>query len=413
MKSDIFAELGNHAASTESLDRAIELEPLRVSTREKALNRASKKLVYSEYLSEFDALLAEDPDDKRLLFGRATAIQDGPDGLAYELAAREAIHWFPREPGTYHQLGGWYEAQERADLTEQLLSEAKQMLPEVFDKEDTDDSATTQTDTALTETESLPSEKDELLDLIWSGSDKRRPAALSCLLQMEAGGHLSWYQRSRLLSCRLLFPDLPSDRSVDAISILPDHAPGAAHWFVGAVCNQITSFEPPINVATSVADWLERLVPNFKQYPELWFERVLLLEHASQMEKALADLESLIQEYPANSSALYRMGIVKYRQEDFQTAQGFFERALEVNPGLFGAMDMLNALHQTLGDPHAALERTLQLRKKMPFSIAYLREESLAVQKLESTEAAEKLLANGVQGFPESQICLLRARAFI
>jgi len=250
MKSDILAELGDHSASAESLEKAIELEPLRVSTREKSLNRTAIKLSFSDYLCELDSLLAEDPDDKRLLFGRAAAMQDGPDGLAYERAANEAIRWFPRDPNIYSELGNWYQSQERNDLAQQLHDKARLMLPEEFvgDQTNSDGKNATRDDAAANDSESIdkdddnvPTDNDELLNLIWDRNDKRRTEALRRILQFETEAKLQWHQRARLLSCRLLIPDQEGDRTIDADALLPEQTSGAVHWFVRAVCQSITN----------------------------------------------------------------------------------------------------------------------------------------------------------------------------
>ena len=136
----------------------------------------------------------------------------------------------------------------------------------------------------------------------------------------------------------------------------------------------------------------------------------MILEKAKQIEKALVELNQLIEQYPANSSALYRMGVVKYGQEDYPAAQQFFERALEVNPGLYGAMEVLKLVHQVLGNSSAELDCLRKLRRKMPYSISHLRDEVLAIQEAESTVAAVEHLDAAAHDFPSPRIGLLRAR---
>ena len=192
-------------------------------------------------------MLDEDPDDKRLLFRRATTLQDGPDGLAYEAAARESIRWFPREPTAYWELGNWYGLQEREDLSRQLYQQAAKMLPKEFDvqsytKQTDGDSSGSETPRASdSSTKELPTEKDALLDLIWNTDDSRRAKALAHVLEMESRGNLLWHERARVLSCRLLIPDDPEPSSVNPEELLPDQVPSAPHWFVGAVCDLLTS----------------------------------------------------------------------------------------------------------------------------------------------------------------------------
>jgi tetratricopeptide (TPR) repeat protein len=413
LKSDILAELGQQDASREALDRAIELEPLRMSLREKSLNRSASRLTFAEYLQEFDSLLAEDPDDKRLLVGRALALQEGPDGAAYEQAVREAIRWFPRDPRGYFDLMSWYRIQRRDDLADELLEEAKRMAPDVFDQEDEGESAKKEEQGDENTHVPLPEDKDALVEFLWSGNPDQRPAALSNLLELEQEGQLKWYQRARVLSYRLLVPDDPDANEIDAAALLPDEAPGAAHWFVLAVCEPLTANDPSIRVALSVNDWIEKVVDEPRNYPEIWFERVLLLEHGRQLERALDELRQLLERYPAYSSALYRMGVVKYRQEDYHGAREFFQRALQVNPGLLGAVEMLRRGHDLLGNQKESLECTRRLREKFPYAFEYFGDEVLVVTEMESLSKGLKIIEADAEKFQPKPVAILRARAHL
>jgi tetratricopeptide (TPR) repeat protein len=410
LKSDIQAELGNHDASREALERAIELEPLRISTREKALSRSASRLTHAEYTQQLEALLAEDPSDKGLLLNRAALLQDGPDGRAYEAAAREALRWFPRFPGAYFSMLNWYEAQGRKDLHEALLEKARAMLPDIFTKPDPASAG----DQPPTEpTDALPDSKPEVLDLVWKLSDPRREAALAQAIQWQEAGQLHWHEVARLVACRLLVADRQDAELTDADQILPDPPPGAPHWFAAAVCDLVTEYKPSIRTALAIDHWLLRVVPNLNNYAELWFDRVILLEHAHQYEKALEELRKLLERYPATSSALYRMGVVKFRQQDYQAARGYLESALQVNPGLYGAMNLLREVYQTLGQREDELRCTRMLRHKFPYSVPYLRDEVLAVAELESSAAAERLLAEVNADFPPRRLDVLRARLLL
>ena len=145
--------------------------------------------------------------------------------------------------------------------------------------------------------------------------------------------------------------------------LLPDRPPGARHWFANVLCRVVTDYQPSIPTALAVEQWLMRVVPNVDDYSELWFRRVLLLEHSRQMEQALDELRRLLERYPATSSALFRMGVVKLQQQDYQSAIVHFSRALEVNPGLFGAMDRLRSTYEVLGKQDEALNCTRMLRR--------------------------------------------------
>ncbi len=410
LQSDILAELGDQPASFEALERAIELEPLRMSLREKSLNRSANRLTLAEYLAEFDALLADDPDEKRLLWGRAKALYDGPDGNAYEQAVKEVIRWYPRDPNCYSFLIRWYHTQERADMADALLETAVKMLPDCFRSTEEIQNEADEKKEPSTE---LPDEKTDLLDLVWEPDDPRRSDALERVLEMQQAGNLHWYEVARLLACRLLIGDDPQGDKVDAEALLPESPPGAAHWFAGALCELLTEYDPGIDLSHAVNLWLERVVPDVNNYPDLWFERVLLFEQEKQMERALEELRQLLDRYPAMSSALYRMGVVKYGQEDFPSARQYFEKALEVNPGLYGAMRGLRNVHEVEGAHEKIHECSLMLRRKMPYSVEFLRDVVLETAEQQSINAAEKLLVDVAAHFPARRLGVIHARALM
>lgn len=410
LKSDILAELGDHEFSRDALGKAIELEPLRISLREKALHQSAHRMTLAEYLDEFDSLLARDPDDKRLLWARADALMEGPDGREYERAALEATRWFPRAPAVYMGLLNWYQAQGRRDLAEATLKLARERLPDVFGNPAESDQQERSGGKSEEVTTALPDDKDELLKMLWAVNDSRRPAAIERVLEMQRAGQLHWYEAARLAACRLLIPDRPDGKTENSDAILPVSPPGAAHWYARVLCDELTDHAPSLKVALEVNEWLDRVVPTIRSYPELWFQRVLLLEHGKQMERALDELRQLLKQYPAYSSALYRMGIVKYRQEDFSSACRYLDQSLEVNPGLLGAMDALVTIHETMGNRQEALRHVRMLRRKSPYSLDYLRDEVAAVAELESSNAAEAILAEHAVDFPTDRLALIRVR---
>ncbi len=418
-RSDVLAELGEHQASREALDKAIELEPLRMSLREKALNRSAGQLKFAEYLAEFDALLADDPDDRRLLWGRAEALRDGPDGRKFQEATLEALHWFPRAPQLYSMLLDWYQLQGRQDLFAALLDQASTLLPDIFQKQPDGPAAEepqAQTETAQqAETnghpaEALPEDKTELLELVWRLSDARRSAAVRQAVALDQQGQLHWYESARLLSCRLLVADEPDGQPNDPHALLPEHPPGAAHWYAQLVCDTLTEFEPNFRTALAVVEWTDRMVGDVTRYPELWFLRVLLLEHGNQVERALDELRQLLEKYPATASALYRMGVVKHRQEDLHSARAYLEQALEVNPGLLGAMSLLQTIHQALQNPQEEIGAVRMLRRKLPYAWDPLRDEFFLTADLDTHTAAFDLLDWVVDDFAPRRLDVLRAR---
>ena len=430
LKSDILAELGDHAASDEALAQAIQLEPQRLSSQEKSLERNANRLTYAEYMEEFDRLAADDPNNRFMLLSKITVLKDGPDGRLYEQTCREAIRWFPRYPGTYMELLQWYGYQGREDLQDDIIADARRMLPDIFsdpESEETDaeekpatadDAAKEQADNSSDEnsqndtTSELPTEKHELLDLVWQVSDDRRDAALQKLLELQTAGSLQWHESARLLTCRLMLPDQKDGEQNSPAELLPNNPPGAAHWFVQTVCD-VSSEDYALETAIEIEKWLTRIVPNYEDYPELWFRRILLLERTRRMERALDELNKLLERYPAMSPGLYRMGVVKYQQQDYSGSLEFFEKALEVNPGLMGAIEYGREIHSILDQPKQALEYTQRMREKLPYSVRELRTEVLATIQTESVAAATKLVDDSAANFPERRLSILRGRMFV
>lgn len=412
LKSDILAEMGQHEASNQALDSAIELEPLRMPMREKRLKRSATRLTLAQYVSEFEQISTLNPDDKGTLISRAKVLEDGPDGREFEQVVQQAIRWFPRIPFLYQNLLNWYRLQGRADLVDQLLTQARALLPEDFPESVAQESKPAEPSEPAANAE-LPENHNELLNLVWQLGEPRRTAALERAIELQGSGQFTWYQTARLVACRLLYADRDGENPSDATAILPDTPPGAPQWFADLVCDLVTDDNPSIATALAVDSWLLRIVPNVAEFPELWFKRVLLLEKAQRMEKALEELRLLLERYPASSSALYRMGVVKNRQQDYPAAREYFQKALEVNPGLFGALQMLREVHQTLDDAAQAIAMTRQLRRKYPYSLSYLSDEALAVPAVESLAAAEKLLDEAAADFPARRLTTLRARLYL
>jgi tetratricopeptide (TPR) repeat protein len=408
LRGDIHAELGDTEQSQFALERAIELEPLQMSLREKQLNRNATQLTLHEYLDEFNRLLNEDPSDKRLLRGRTMALQEGPDGKAFEAAAREYIKWFPRAPGAYITLMSWYQGQDREDLYSAVLDQARHMIPEVFDEpqEDTGEAPDDAGQPKLAE----PSSSD-MLQILWQPAHADRRATLEKVLQLENEGHFQWYERAQIAAVRLLIPE-PSwnGDEPDVASVLPDPPPGVPQWFAQEFLDQLMAYDPSALVAEAVIRWLDRIVPSYRNYPELWFNRVLLLERQRHMEAAIEELKEVLKSYPAYSAALYRMGVVEYRQNDYPSARDWFEKALSVNPGLYGAIQMLREVHELLNEDTAMLKQIRALRRKIPYSFNTLRDEAIAIAQHRSFDDAMACIDASAREFCPRRVAVLKAR---
>ncbi|MEP3481697.1 MAG: tetratricopeptide repeat protein [Fuerstiella sp.] len=430
-KSDILAELGDHVGSKKALNAAIELEPLRISTREKALKRSAGRLKLQQYLGEFETLLAEDPDNKYLLISRSEILVDGPDGKAYEAAALEALKWFPRSPDVYMQLMNWYDSQKRNDLLENILQRGRDALPDVFSKpekeaavsgsgdQDSGDHSSTSSATAVAEVEGLsddfqlPEDDVDLLEIVWQPSHEARERALQEAIRREAAGELPWHVVARLVAVRLLVPDKKGDELPPPADVLPKNPPGAAHWFVNAVYDSVSVVEPSIALAKDLEAWIRELVPQIAEFPDVWFNQVLLLESAKQTQAALEELENLVERYPAKSSALYRLGVVADGQGDYAAARRYFEQALEVNPGLYGAMHGLREVCYKVNERKLAHDCTLRLRRKFPHAVRYMQDEILDVAELQSKKHADERMREVAKRLPKNDSILLKAELLL
>lgn len=404
LRSDVFAELGDQQESERSLDLAIELEPYRTSFREKSLIRAANRLTFDDYLKELDSLIAADPDERRLLWNRLQALREGPDGKLFEAAAKEYLKWFPRDPRGYDELIAWYDAQHREDLSKEFLEQGRQLLEDHVQDPEQQPS----TDDVL-ENGELPKDKEELFQLIWNNDASLRSQAFEALQHQEDAGSLQWYDRARLTANRIVYWEKVTElNEEDSRRLFPVPTPGPSHWFANAVTGVLSQCDLTLATARAAYRWTEEAVDQYQNYPELWFNRVLLMEQARQNQAALAELQEFLDKYPAYSTALYRMGVVKHQQGDLRSAESYFKQALSVNGGLYGAMFELRAVYDTQGMIGKQLEMTRRLRKKMPYEFAFHRDEVLAVEKQKNRNEAAKVLRKYTDDFPEKRLALLR-----
>lgn len=443
LRSDLLAELGDRKGSELALARAMELEPGRLSYREKWLARSSHQFKFEEYLREFERMIEEDPDDKRLLWGRATTLADGPDGKAYEAAMLEYLRWRPRSESAYSQLMQWYRYQGREDLAEQMAAEAERLMPELRAESPPAESAATTpaaTDAAAEEPvvaelvaaepvvaelvasasaqgeaaqgeadQALPDDKGALLNLALRRGATQRGAAIAKLEALESSGELAWHERAALVAARMLVDG--EEPSVDELSRwLPDPTPGAPQWFAGRVAELLSNERPGLRAARAVVEWLARVVPDYRELVDLWFNRVILLECAGQNERALSELQEMRERYPAYSSVHYRLGVVRFNQGDYAGARAHFERALEVNEGLVGAAMMLREVASTLGETAEALRGLARQRRKFPYEFAHYLDQVLATVDESGVAEARRVLAEGRADYPSERVDLLEAR---
>ncbi len=417
IKSDIESELGNATASLEALSKAIELEPLRMAFREKWLQRNMHSLTFNEYLEEFEKLLATDPSDKYLMSGKAFALLSGPDGRAFESTARQCTQWFPRDPTMYTHLMDWYSSQDRSDMESVVLDEARKWMPDIFTDEDESsdqpsESNSGDTNTDVTGDSPLPENKEDLLALVWQTRDPRRNRALFEALKMAGENKLHWYEHARVVAARVLVPETDAEGKpkVKPDECLPLDFTGAPHWFAEIVTESVTELNSVNEIARAVYDWVGKVVPGYEAFPSVWFQCVLLLENMGEKELALSELEKMLKRYPANASALYRMAVVKYQQEDYRTSLEYVNQTLAINPGLQGGLQLKLRVLDVL-DMQAERTATLQLmRKKVPYDFEYMREQIMLVVADQKHSQAVSQVRELADDFPNDRVELLLGR---
>ncbi len=424
LKSDLLSEIGEHKKSQQALNLALELSPENLFLRQKALGQQLNHLTYHQYASEIESIIAEFPNEPRLLWGRVDLLADGPDGLAYESAIRDHLHWFPRDLRGYSRLSYWFAVQGRSDLADSVMDEARALMPDDFDEtathEDapsTDESPELAASDNLSKTPSpdspppaadkhennktekaipdppLPETTSGLLDILWASQDPRRNRAIQRLVKRMASGKLKWVEHAQIVAHQIANgSDHQPAQPLQAQRLLPNPTPGPAYWYVGSLLEAISNFELSSDLAKVLIKWQQKVAPDYRKHVSLWFQRILLIEQAGLMERALSELAALLKAYPAYSSALYRMGVVKHQQGDLSGAINCFERALEVNPGLYGAMDGLRLMYESLEDHQQVAGCVARIRKKMPYHYGSIRHEVLAVAQSEGHEAARQQL---------------------
>jgi|GEM_PF-6277711 len=369
-RSDLLSEFGRHEESKRSLQLALELCPENLFLRERALGQQINHLTYDEYESEIESMISEYPEERRILWGRVNVRRDGPDGLAFEESIRDHLRWYPRDYRGYQQLAYWYSMQGREDLADQVMDEAHVLMPERKPDEESEEEKKTETP------DELPTNHRQLLDIVWDQEHAQRKEAYEAIQQAFADGKLKWGHHSEFATFQVTTglegePLSPAE----AAKILPSPTPGPTYWYVNGVLENASRMNLSYDTATAFLTWQEKVAPDYRKYANLWFNRIVTMEHTGAKEKALVELQELLEAFPAYSSALYRMGVLKNDQGDLYASAKYFERALEVNPGLYGAMSMLCEIHNEHGNQEKALENYRRLSAKMPYSYPILRDE--------------------------------------
>ena len=412
IRSDLLNELGREKESDQAMEMALELAPENLNLLEKAIGARLNQLTHAEHESQIEELIKAYPHEHSLIYGRVHVRQNGPDGKAYESALRDHLHWYPRDMRGYSSLAHWYSSQGRSDLVDKALDEAKAIMPELFqeqDKQENDDpSATTPSNNGkdsekseptdsqtkadeLTKDSPLPEENLELLDIVWNSEDPRSARAVAELKEREASDELKWAEHAQWVAAQLVMGNGIKQPLVETVKeILPATPKGPIYWYVHLVLDYMSHYSITTDNAQAVLDWQQAVAPEHERYANLWFNRILMIEHTKDKERALVELDGLLEANTGFSSGLYRKGVLKQQQGDLTSAAEYFERALEVNPGLYGAMDQLCNVYYQTGNTAGYLDNLIRLRDKLPYNYVAIRDEMLGVFEVNGSEAAWK-----------------------
>lgn len=419
LKSDLHSELGQHQESVDAINLAIELAPEDYLLREKAIQQQAQHLTYVQYAAVMDAMIEQFPDERRLLWAKVVARQDGPDGRALESALQAYLRWHPRDIKAWSGLASWYSSQKRNDLYDATMAQARELMPESFDAPQVDRSSSENNDASPDQptaqmTDPLPAQRASLLQLAWTTSAPQHDAAVEELTRLESADRLSWLDHADFLVARIIASYKNGISTLDDVaSLLPSSPPGPCYRYVESVLEIASGYSLCQTVATNLIRWVDQVAGDYRNHVGLWFSRIVVLEMTGAIEAALAELESLLETFPAHSSSLYRMGVLKRQQGQLSVAVDFFERALEVNPGLYGAMEQLYGLHRNNENAEQAFKYLRQLRTKMPYEFDFIAQDVLQVAELQSAQSAKELLETVKSDCPPHLAEILQLRLAI
>ena len=425
--SDILAELNDLKAARRSLSIALEMAPYNSWYREKALRLRMMDLPYQERIDEIRRLIQEDADALSLKMVELNLLTESPDGLEYEAAAKEALRFFPRDPELVLRLADWYDHQGRDDLSGPLLRQHREWIGEddlplqsterMEEKEEAEDQGNTPEDVAQ-QVDRLPDDKGILFHRARyecvAGSEGEM-AAFNALEKMEAQA-TSWFWNDAAALCGLRFfresmrPENAS-RNERLRELLPDPPAGPADTSILVTLNLIPTQATDPSAARLLLEWFDRHVPDPKAAPDLWFQRAVLLESTGALQEALMQYENLRATHSGYVGAHYRVGEVRYQQSEYPEAIAAYQAALDIAPGLDGALEQLVTLHEIVGDRTAARECQEKTVARYPYGIAQFTDliTAIAEEHGDVEPALARIEQDGVRHRPGS-LAALKAR---
>ncbi len=391
-RAGLLMDVGRLSEAIDSLETAIEMEPLNVNSQELMLRLNGMKTLPESELQELEKLVESDSDNKALLWMIAEALLNGPDGLAYEKAVHEYLQFFPRDPAAWYRLWEWYLYQGNHERVEATVASVKELLPgdPLLDmmvppeggdserKEGAESRPELLFGDALKakeeeETE-LPDGVPDLLNIYSKGEHPLRAEAFEALKDRRCQGALQWHEEGTFRAIYLSTDYSNSEGEPDRFA-LSAPSEGVRHQMARQVVQLNTdSFPVSAATATAIYEWMQKTAPGYKSESEFWFNAVLLLEARGRIEEALVELENLLKEFPGCSSAVFRLGMIRFQQGRKDEAVGLFQRCLEIDPGLPGALNGLIELGTQLDRKDLVTDARERMITRWPYHYAHIQD---------------------------------------
>lgn len=402
-KADLLQRLGRLEEAETALSYAIELEPLNINSRRQMLRLRGTRILPTEESQEIEEMLAEDSDNKSLLGLLAQVKHDGPDGLEFERVILEYLKYFPRDPDVWYRLLQWYGQQESHEKCFTTSQKAAEILPDseapsyhLPDKEENQNGGEKLEEPIDKNSKSVS----DWLDIFSQKDHENHAEAKRFLTTKMSSKSMVWYEEARFRTLALTQMDTPSPFEISQILETPQ--PGSIHEIVRMVVEGVTSYSrlSPA-VAGKVWDWMVKLVPDFRKESYFWFSAVLLLEIRGELEQALKELEGLLDEFPGDSSAVYRLGTIRYNQGRFQDAFELFQKCIELDPGLPGGLSSLLEVSQEVQAKNVYSDTLKRVTQKFPYHYRHHIQYFKDVIENRGAEAAKEVMAEAIPRFSQ------------
>lgn len=96
-------------------------------------------------------------------------------------------------------------------------------------------------------------------------------------------------------------------------------------------------------------DSFTRVIERMPQFAEGWNKRATAYYLIGDYDRSLKDCDQVIERNPAHFGALSGYGLIYVAKGELETALGYFERALELNPNMPGVQQSIELIQYRLG----------------------------------------------------------------